>query len=38
MQELNVGLGRQSKLLPYEQVASDELQKKVPAALGEHKW
>ena len=38
MQELNVGLGRQSKLLPYEQVATDELQKKVNAALGEHKW
>ncbi len=38
MQELNVGLGRQTKVLPFEQVATDEFQKKVGGALGEHRW
>ena len=38
MQELNVGLGRQTKMLPLDQVATDEFQKKVVAAIGEYKW
>jgi ABC-type nitrate/sulfonate/bicarbonate transport system substrate-binding protein len=38
MQELNVRLGRQARVLPYEQVATDEFQKKVVAALGEFRW
>jgi ABC-type nitrate/sulfonate/bicarbonate transport system substrate-binding protein len=38
MQELNVGLGRQTRVLPFEEVATDEFQKKVVAAVGEFKW
>ena len=38
MQELNVGLGRQTAVLPFEQVATDEFQKKVVAAVGEFRW
>ena len=38
MQELNVGLGRQTKVMPYEQVATDAFQKKAAAALGDHRW
>lgn len=38
MQELNVRLGRQSKVLPIEQVATWEFQKQIVAELGEMKW
>lgn len=38
MQELNVGLGRQAKVMPFDQVATDEFQRKVVAAIGEHRW
>jgi ABC-type nitrate/sulfonate/bicarbonate transport system substrate-binding protein len=38
MQELNVGLGRQTKVLPFEAVATDEFQKKLVGAAGEFKW
>ncbi len=38
MQELSVGLGRQTKVLPFDQVATDTFQKKVLEAIGEHKW
>jgi len=38
MQELSVGLGRQTKVLPFDQVATDAFQKKVIAAIGESKW
>ncbi|HEY7678243.1 MAG TPA: ABC transporter substrate-binding protein [Candidatus Methylomirabilis sp.] len=38
MQELNVRLGRQSKVLPMEQVATWEFQKQIVAELGEYKW
>jgi ABC-type nitrate/sulfonate/bicarbonate transport system substrate-binding protein len=38
MQELNVRLGRQSKVLPMEQVATWEFQKDIVKELGEYKW
>jgi NitT/TauT family transport system substrate-binding protein len=38
MQELNMGLGRQTRVLPYDQVATDEFQRKVIAAIGEYTW
>jgi ABC-type nitrate/sulfonate/bicarbonate transport system substrate-binding protein len=38
MQELNVGLGRQTRVLPFEEVATEEFQKKTVAAVGEFKW
>ena len=38
MQDLNVRLGRQSKVLPIEQVATWEFQKQIIAELGEYKW
>ena len=38
MQEPNVGLGRQTRVLPFEEVATDEFQRKVVAAVGEYQW
>jgi len=38
MQELNVRLGRQSKMLPMEQIATWDFQKQITAELGEYKW
>jgi len=38
MQELNVRLGRQSKVLPTEQVATWEFQRDIVKELGEYKW
>jgi ABC-type nitrate/sulfonate/bicarbonate transport system substrate-binding protein len=38
MQDLNVRLGRQSKVLPIEQVATWDFQKQLVAELGEYKW
>ena len=38
MQDLNVRLGRQSKVLPMEQIATWEFQKQIVAELGEMKW
>lgn len=38
LQELSVGLGRQTKMLPFEQVATETFQKKVVTTLGEFKW
>lgn len=38
MQELNVRLGRQTKVLPMEQIATWEFQKQIAAELGEYKW
>ena len=38
MQDLNVRLGRQSKVLPMEQVATWDFQRQIIAELGEYKW
>ncbi len=38
MQELNVRLGRQSKVLPLDQVATWDFQKEIVKELGEYKW
>ena len=38
MQELNVRLGRQTKVMPIEQIATWEFQKQIVAELGEYKW
>ena len=38
MQELNVGLGRQARVLPLEEMATDVFQKDVVAAVGEYHW
>ncbi len=38
MQELNVGLGRRARVLPLEEMAADEFQKDVVAAVGEYQW
>lgn len=38
MQDLNVRLGRQGKVLPLDQVATWEFQKQIVKDLGEYKW
>ena len=38
LQDLNIRLGRQTKVLPMEQIATWEFQKQIVAELGEYKW
>ncbi len=38
MQELNVRLGRQAHVMPFDRVATDEFQRKAIAAVGPFKW
>lgn len=38
LQDLNIRLGRQTKVLPMEQIATWEFQKQIVSELGEYKW